>query len=58
MRETLTMLPPDRYAFGAMASAEGDVMDDPGQSLPSGWWLLPCILTGAGMWIGLAVLIL
>jgi len=29
-----------------------------GGAMPSGWWLIPSVLTGAGMWVGLFILIL
>ena len=31
--------------------------DDAEPVLPSGWWLLPAVVIGSGMWVGLAILI-
>lgn len=37
--------------FEARRHVAGSATADVGFSLPSGWWLLPSVLGGAGIWV-------
>lgn len=38
-------------SFETRPTAGGSLAADVGFSLPSGWWLLPSVLGGAGIWV-------
>lgn len=38
-----------RASFGGTFTQENAAEDH--KSLPSGWWLLPCVVLGAGFWV-------
>ena len=56
MSDSLTA--PHAHGFHAVKPAPAETLAEDEPRLPSGWWLLPSVVIGAGMWAGLAALIM
>lgn len=56
MSESLSVGAP-RLVIAAPAPAEAEELPDAEGRLPAGWWLVPGVICGSGMWVVIGLML-